>query len=126
MTTYKPIITKVTNIFNLTGNVTLSTVAALTGDIEVGLHLGKPLPDNFTQDDLKNVRHLTDWYHQLTESRDLAKAKNLYKLRKVIDTFNSRIKSPNSTMRLTLLSAHDVDLFPLFNDLNFSSSLCIE
>lgn len=124
--TYTPFIKRVSQIFNLTGNVSFSTIAALTSNIENSLHLGNPLPDGFSDNDLKNIRHLTDWYHMLTEAKDLAKAKNLYKFQTIMNLFNNRIKTPSTKLRMTLLSAHDTDLLPLYTDLNASSFACVE
>lgn len=55
-------------------------MSTLCGDIEVSLHLGRKTPDNFTDDDLANIRHLNAWITQLEYVKDLAKAMNKYKL----------------------------------------------
>lgn len=66
------------------------------------------------------------WYHMLTETKDLAKAKNIYKFETIMNIFNARIKNPASKLRMTLLSTHKPDIYPLLTDLNFSSFTCIE
>lgn len=94
-TTYYPFILRMTRMFNLTGNVTLNTMAALSTNIEVDLHLGMKLPEDFNDDDLKNIRHLSAWLRMFEYVGDLQKAKNKYKLEKIINMFDSRVKNPN-------------------------------
>jgi hypothetical protein len=123
-TTYWPFITKMTSIFNLTGNVTLGTISSLNGNIECALYRGKQSPINDT--DRLNIRHLDSWYKQFTYIKDLAKAVNRDRFAKILSVFDTRIKTPNSLMKWTFLSGHDTDIIPAYNDLNFSSSKCIE
>lgn len=40
--------------------------------------------------------------------------------------FDSRIKNPNQDLKWTFLSGHDLDIVPLYTDLNLSSSRCVE
>ena len=101
-------------------------MSALAGDIEVSLHLGRKLPANFTDDDLNNIRHLNDWMRQFQFVSDLARAKNKYKLEKILNVFDGRIKNPNQELKWTFLSGHDLDIVPLYTDLNMSTSNCIE
>ena len=62
--TYYPFIQKMISVFNLSSTATLETLSTLTGDIEVSLHLGRKTPDNFTDDDHKNIKHLNAWLRQ--------------------------------------------------------------
>ena len=57
---------------------------------------------------------------------DLAKAQNIFKFGKIFSNFESKIKNPGSKLKLTLLSGHDTDLWPLYDNLNISTSTCIE
>ena len=77
--TYFPFMQKTAKIFNIS-DPTLEIMAELAGDIEVSLHLGRKLPTNFTDDDLKNIRHLNDWMRQFEFVDDVARAKNKYRL----------------------------------------------
>ena len=124
--TYYPFMKRMAQMFNLTGNVTLSTLQSLHGAVQIDMHLNKPLPADFTDEDFQNLKHLDGFYKQFTWSYDLAKAANKYKFDKIISMFDSRIKNPNQSLKWTLLSGHDLDIVPLYNDLNFSSSQCIE
>lgn len=112
-------------MFNISGNVTLATLSSLNSDLECDRYLGRPLPADFTSDDEKNLKHLDSWYKQFTFVRDLAKACNKDRLTKIINMFDGRIKNPNETLKWTFLSGHDLDMVPLYNDLNLSSSKCI-
>ena len=78
--TYWPFIKRMTQLFNLTGNVTLSTMQSLHQAVQIDLHLNRPLPSNFTPDDFKNLKHLDSWNKQFVWIFDLAKAANKYKL----------------------------------------------
>ena len=40
--------------------------------------------------------------------------------------FDGRVKNANQAIKWTFLSGHDLDIVPLFTDLNMSSSQCIE
>ena len=40
--------------------------------------------------------------------------------------FDSRIKNSGQALKWTFLSAHDLDLAPMYTDLNLSTSQCIE
>jgi hypothetical protein len=113
-------------IFNLTGNVTLSTLSTLNSDLECDLYQGKTLPPDFTADDQKNIMHIDSWYKQFTFVRDLAKAVNRDRFAKIISLFDGRISNPNSLLKMTFLSGHDLDMVATYNDLNLSSSQCIE
>ena len=124
--TYYPFIQKLISIFNLSKDATLETLTDLADNIEVSRHLGHPLPSQFTNEDLDNLNHLNAWLFQFEFVGNLAKARNKYKLQKVLDMFDGRIKNPNQEIRWTALSGHDFDLIPLFTDLNISSSACIE
>ena len=91
------------------------------------MYMNHPLPANFTSDDLQNLKHIRSWVNQFQYVGDLAKAKNKYKLEKILSMFDGRINNPNNQqIKWTFLSGHDLDIIPLFNDLNISSSACIE
>ena len=124
--TYWPFIRRITTIFNLTGNVTLGTLSTLNSDIECSIYNGKALPPDFTSEDSKNIKHIDSWYKQFTFVRDLAKAVNRERFVKILSVFDSRIKNPNQALKWTFLSGHDLDIVPMYNDLNLSSSKCIE
>jgi hypothetical protein len=72
------------------------------------------------------MKHIDSWYKQLTFVKDLAKAINRDRFVKIINMFDGRIKNPNLPLKWTFLSGHDLDMVPMYNDLNLSSSKCIE
>jgi hypothetical protein len=57
--------------------------------------------------------------------KDLAKAVNRDRFVKIINMFDGRIKNPNDALKWTFLSGHDLDMVPIYNDLNLSTSKCI-
>jgi lysosomal acid phosphatase len=115
-----------TTLFNLTGNVTLATLSTLNQDIECLLYQGKPITPDLTPDDQTNLRHIDSWYKQFTFINNLAKAVNRDRFVKILSVFDNRLKNPNSSMKWTFLSGHDLDMVATYNDLNLSSSQCIE
>lgn len=124
--TYWPFIRKMANMFNLTGNVTLSTLASLNGDVDCDQYLGKKLPPNFTVEDQKNLKHIDSWYKQLLICKNLSKALTKNRFIKILNVFDSRIANPNMSLKWTFLSGHDTDLLGTYSELNFSSSQCVE
>ncbi len=50
-TTYYPFIRRMATMFNISGNVTLSTLSSLNSDLECDRYLGRPLPKDFNEDD---------------------------------------------------------------------------
>lgn len=123
--TYWPLMKRMSNIFNITGNVTLSTLSSLNQDLECDLYQGRALPKQFTSDDKKNIQHIDSWYKQFTFVKNLTKAINRDRFAKIIGMFDNRIKSPESQLKWTFLSGHDLDMVAAYNDLNLSSSQCI-
>ena len=84
------------------------------------------MPEDLTEEDQKNLKHIDSWYKQFTFIKDLAKAVNRDRLVKIISMFDSRIKNPTQSLKWTFLSGHDLDMVPLYTDLNLSSSKCVE
>lgn len=113
-------------MFGLTGNVTLSTLASLNGDVDCDLYLGRRIPEGFTGEDRRNLRHLDSWYKQLVIAKDLAKAMNKDRLTKILSVFDSRLSNPQQPLKWTFLSGHDSDMCAMYNDLNLTSTRCIE
>ena len=124
--TYAPFVKRMIAMFNLSANSTLSSMQSLHGAVQIDLHLGRPLPKDFTDEDFQNLKHLDSWYKQFSWTYDLAKAVNKYRFDKIIGDFDARIKNPTQQFKWTFLSAHDLDIVPMYNDLNLSSSQCIE
>ena len=113
-------------MFNISGNVTLSTLSSLNSDLECDRYLGRPLPKDFTQDDQKNLKHIDSWYKQFGFIGNLTKAINKDRFTKIMNVFDGRIKNPNQALKWTFLSGHDLDMVPMYYDLNLSTSKCIE
>ena len=39
--------------------------------VNVNKHLGRPLPNGFTNEDFDNLRHLANWYYSATETNNI-------------------------------------------------------
>ena len=113
-------------MFNISGNVTLSTLSSLNSDLECDRYLGRPLPKDFNQDDQKNLKHIDSWYKQFGFIGNLTKAINKDRFTKIMNVFDGRIKNPNQALKWTFLFVHDLDMVPMYYDLNLSTSKCIE
>lgn len=113
-------------MFNISGNVTLSTMSSLNSQLECDRYIGRPLPKDFNEDDDKNLKHLDSWYKQFGFIGNLSKAINKDRFTKILNVFDSRIKNPNQALKWTFLSGHDLDMVPMYYDLNLSTSQCIE
>lgn len=124
--TYWPFIRKMANMFNLTGNVTLSTMATLNSDIDCDQYLGRKIPANFTAEDQRNLKHIDSWYKQLLLCKNLSKAMTKNRFTKILSVFDSRIANPNQPLKWTFLSGHDTDLIATYTELNLSTSQCVE
>ena len=73
------------------------------------------------------MRHLHNWFNNLKISQNYSKALNSFKIQKIINEFDARIRNPsNYSLKWTFLSAHDTDLSAAQLDLNISSPQCIE
>ena len=125
-TTYWPFMKRMASLFSFSGAVTLDSMQTLHGIVQIDMHLNRPLPEGFTLEDYTNLKHLDSFYKQFIYSYDLAKASNRYKFDKILTMFDNRIKNPNLPLKWTFLSGHDSDIIPLYNNLNLSTSKCIE
>ena len=92
----------------------------------VDRYLNKPLPSYISEDDFRNLLHLNSWYYTFIMSGKLSHLVNTYKLKKVINECENRIRLLNTyATKMTVISCHDTDISALFTDLNISSSQCV-
>ena len=123
--TYFPFIKRMAQIFNFT-TLNISAVDCLHDSIVVDKFLGKPLHPDFTDEDYRNIQHITFWYGLFRLNFDLAKAFNTNIIKRIIEDFDDRINNLNSkSLKWTALSAHDTNINCLLNSLNISSASCI-
>jgi hypothetical protein len=60
---YYPFIKRMSEIFNFTvDNQSLLSLTRCYDAISVDMYLGRPIPPQFTEDDYKNLKHITNWY----------------------------------------------------------------
>lgn len=112
-------------LFNFT-TLNFSSTLNLYDTLLVDKNLGRRMPQNFTEADYDNLRHLTYWYSYFTLTSNLSKAFNTLLLERVIEDFDDRILNLESKpLKWTAMSAHDTNLFALTGDLNISSADCI-
>ena len=119
---------KMSDMFNITrDSMNFSKLSSLYDTLSVDQYLGRPLPKDLSDDDLKNMDHLHSWFFALRHTYNLSRAENAGKLQRILDTFDSRTKVPDSyPLKWVFLSAHDTDIVPMQVDLNITSSICIE
>ena len=116
-----------TQLFNLTGNITFQTLNDVYDSIVVDKYLGRPLPQNFSQADFDNLEHLYNWLNNMKFSDTAALVFNARKYAKIVKEFDSRIQNLSGySLKWSFLSAHDTDILPMQTDLNFSSFSCVE
>ena len=108
--TYYPFIKKMANIFNFTV-LNFTSLFGLYDTLLVDKYLARPLPDEFTDEDYENLRHLSYWYSYFRLSFNLSKAFSSPVLERVIEDFEDRMDNIDSkTLKWTFLSAHDTNL----------------
>lgn len=106
---------------------TFYTMLRVLDVVNVDNYLGRPLPQNFTQEDRLNVFHLADWYNYISQLTNNSLMFNSGKIEKIISVFDLRTKLPNTyALKWTFLSGHDTDIVALHLGLNLSSAACIE
>jgi hypothetical protein len=92
--TYTPFLKRMATAFSIdTASMNLTKLAALFDTINVDKYLGKTLPSQISQEDFKNGMHLYYWYQQFTRSFNLSKAYSTRPIRKVLESFDNRVKS---------------------------------
>jgi hypothetical protein len=126
--TYYPFLKRMANIFNIpTTPMNFSITSSLYDTLTVDKYLGRPLPNNFTEQDYTNLRHLHYWFNFFKINYNLSRALNTGKFNRILADFDDRIARPTTKpLKWTLLSAHDTDLSAALLDLNISSAQCIE
>jgi hypothetical protein len=72
------------------------------------------------------MRHLHYFSNLLKMARNYSKSMNTPKLQLLFKRFDTRISTPNTQLKWTMLGGHDTDIYPFLIDLNISSSTCIE
>lgn len=127
--TYYPFLKKMTQIFfkNQTQTISIAQSVDLFDTLHVDHYLGKPLPSSITQSDYDNLQHLNSWYYTFIMSKNLSHLVNTYKLKKVINECENRVRLIETyATKMTVISCHDTDIAALYTDLNISSSQCVE
>ena len=81
--TYYPFMKKMGDIFNLT-TLNFSSLTGLHDAVVVDKYLGKPMPENFSDSDYANLKHIATWYDIFRLNFDLAKAYNTNVIKRVL------------------------------------------
>jgi hypothetical protein len=126
--TYTPFLKRMATAFSIdAATMNFTKLSALFDTINVDKYLGKPLPSQITQDDYKNGMHLYFWYHQFTKSFNLSKAFATRPIRKVMESFDNRVKNiAGAGVKWSTIVLDEAHIVSLRNGLNFSSAQCIE
>ena len=127
-TTYNPFMQKIANMLNFTlTNDSLYQMLRAYDVINVDKHLGRSLPEGFTDDDWLNLRHFANWYYLVAEKKNNTQMINTGKISKIFSAFDTRTKIPSSyALKATFMSVHDTDILAMYLGLNISSADCTE
>jgi hypothetical protein len=71
------------------------------------------------------MRHLHEWFNFLKFKGDISGAINTGKFKRVIEDFDDRISNSSKELKWTFLSAHDIDISCMLQDLNIADNQCI-
>ena len=125
--TYWPFYKKLAPMFNFSlSSATLYTMLRVFDVINVDSHLGRPLPPNLTQSDINNTMHLANYFFYVAALNNNSIMQNTGKLRKVLETFESRIMNEDYPVKWVFMSGHDTDIISMHVGLNFSSYHCVQ
>jgi hypothetical protein len=125
--TYTPFFKRMATIFKIDpSTMNFTKICSLYDTIKVDRYLNRKLPEEFTEDDLKNIEHLFSWYMHITRNGDLAKAFSTFALNQVISHFDGKIKNPKEGPKWVTISSFDGDIVSVHNQLNIASASCIE
>lgn len=125
--TYAPFLRRMGQTFAIEPtSMNFSKISSLYDTLTVDRYLGRPLPQNITEDDYLNMRHLHYWFNYFKINFNLTKAINTGKLKRVLEDFDGRINNiTGQVLKWTFLSAHDTDISGMLLDLNVSSAQCV-
>jgi hypothetical protein len=125
--TYAPFLKRVGQTFGIEPTtMNFSKISSLYDTLTVDRYLGRPLPQNITEDDYLNMRHLHYWFNYFKINFNLTKAINTGKLKRILEDFDGRINNiTGQILKWTFLSAHDTDISGMLLDLNVSSAQCV-
>ena len=105
MLTYTPFLKKMSSVFKIDPNaMNFTKLISLYDTIRADRYLGRPMPEEFTKEDEKNIEHLCYWYHHFILSFDLSKAFSAFTFNQVISNFDNKIKTPNSDNKWVTIS----------------------
>ena len=126
--TYYPFIKRMATMFNFTvDNKSFLSLTRCYDAVSVDMYLGRPLPNGFTNDDYKNLQHLTNWYYYIGTSNDNSFMINTFKMQKIISVFDLRTKLTDSyALKWTMLLGHDTDVWAMHQALNISNYTCTQ
>ena len=93
--------------------------------MRVDKYLGRALPEEVTAGDISNMIHLLTYWNLMVNNFNLSKAYNSGKYKHVLNLFDGRKRSSDG-VKWSTLSIREGDIYSAMNDLNISSSRCIE
>lgn len=86
--TYLPFLTRMSEMFNF--SITNESFLYLTRCFDaasVDMFLGRSLPKGFTDEDYKNLMHLTNWYYYIATDQENKYMMNTLKFTRIFNTF---------------------------------------
>jgi hypothetical protein len=125
--TYTPFLSRMSEILKINpAAASIPRIGIIYNALATDRYLGRPMPDNLTEDDYLNMRHLYYWLNFFKISFNLSNALNTGKLNRILEDFDGRIANSQQTLKWTFISAHGKDISAMLLGLNVSSSSCVE
>jgi hypothetical protein len=112
-------------LFNLTtAQANIPTMSDLYETLESDQNLARAMPPSYTANDNKNLKFIYEYYNTLLQSGNFARTMITPSLRMLRQKLDSVVKN-DTTTRLSLISCHSSNLWPLLTQLNLTSAECI-
>jgi hypothetical protein len=112
-------------LFNLTNaQATLPVMSDLYETLQADRYLGRPLPAQYNENDERNLRYMYEYYNTLIQDGNFAHILATPTLRMLRQRLEA-VLSNKTTNRLTFISCHSSNLWPLLTLFNLTSPECI-
>jgi hypothetical protein len=112
-------------VFNLSAlQVTVATMADLYSTVISDLYLGRLLPKNFDDYDLKSLKFISDYYNGMLYSGNFAAVISTPFLRLLRMNIKNVIEG-NNKKKLSIFEVHESNIYPLLTTLNLTSADCL-
>lgn len=123
---YDSFFKEVVQVFNLTKNLTISSLGSLTSDLYCSIMENAEMPKGLTEEVLRNMSRLKDLEVQFVDVGTDMQRKILSTpfFKNLLQSFQAKIND-TTPLKYIMLSAHDTTLQPFMAALNLTSWECI-